>query len=69
MAKATYTSFPTARSGGSRSSPPVGRVGGTRPRPKLRLPRERDYHLGYYAAFVFDPDGNNIDAVCHDAPT
>lgn len=24
-----------------------------------------DYHPGYYAAFVRDPDGNNIEAVCH----
>ena len=24
-----------------------------------------DYHLNYYGAFVFDPDGNNIEAVCH----
>lgn len=23
------------------------------------------YHEHYYAAFVFDPDGNNIEAVCH----
>ena len=23
------------------------------------------YHATYYAAFVFDPDGNNIEAVCH----
>jgi catechol 2,3-dioxygenase-like lactoylglutathione lyase family enzyme len=23
------------------------------------------YHANYYAAFVFDPDGNNIEAVCH----
>jgi len=22
------------------------------------------YHPNYYAAFVFDPDGNNIEAVC-----
>jgi hypothetical protein len=22
----------------------------------------------YYGAFVFDPDGNNIEAVCHAAP-
>lgn len=28
-------------------------------------PGERDYHPGYYAAFVFDPDGNNIEAVHH----
>lgn len=23
------------------------------------------YHKSYFAAFVFDPDGNNIEAVCH----
>jgi catechol 2,3-dioxygenase-like lactoylglutathione lyase family enzyme len=23
------------------------------------------YHENYYAAFVFDPDGNNLEAVCH----
>ena len=23
------------------------------------------YHEHYYGAFVFDPDGNNIEAVCH----
>jgi catechol 2,3-dioxygenase-like lactoylglutathione lyase family enzyme len=23
------------------------------------------YHPNYYAAFVFDPDGRNIEAVCH----
>jgi predicted lactoylglutathione lyase len=23
------------------------------------------YHDNYYGAFVFDPDGNNIEAVCH----
>jgi catechol 2,3-dioxygenase-like lactoylglutathione lyase family enzyme len=23
------------------------------------------YHKHYYGAFVFDPDGNNIEAVCH----
>jgi catechol 2,3-dioxygenase-like lactoylglutathione lyase family enzyme len=28
-------------------------------------PGERHYHAGYYAAFVFDPDGNNIEAVYH----
>jgi len=25
------------------------------------------YHPTYYAAFVIDPDGNNIEAVCHRA--
>lgn len=28
-------------------------------------PGERAYHPGYYAAFVLDPDGNNIEAVHH----
>ena len=28
-------------------------------------PGERDYHPGYYAAYVLDPDGNNVEAVCH----
>lgn len=29
-------------------------------------PGERPYHPGYYGAFVLDPDGNNVEAVCHD---
>ncbi len=28
-------------------------------------PGDRAYHPGYYAAFVLDPDGNNIEAVHH----
>ena len=28
-------------------------------------PGERSYHPGYYGAFAFDPDGNNIEAVFH----
>jgi catechol 2,3-dioxygenase-like lactoylglutathione lyase family enzyme len=24
------------------------------------------YHEQYYGAFVLDPDGNNVEAVCHD---
>jgi catechol 2,3-dioxygenase-like lactoylglutathione lyase family enzyme len=28
-------------------------------------PGERHYHPGYYAAFVLDPDGNNIEMVFH----
>jgi len=28
-------------------------------------PGLRPYHDHYYAAFVLDPDGNNIEAVCH----
>ena len=31
-------------------------------KPGLRV----NYHPNYYGAFVLDPDGNNIEAVCHD---
>jgi catechol 2,3-dioxygenase-like lactoylglutathione lyase family enzyme len=29
-------------------------------------PGYREYSPGYYAAFVYDPDGNNIEAVWYD---
>lgn len=28
-------------------------------------PGDRPYHPGYYAAFLLDPDGNNVEAVFH----
>lgn len=28
-------------------------------------PGPRPYHPGYYAAFLLDPDGNNVEAVYH----
>jgi catechol 2,3-dioxygenase-like lactoylglutathione lyase family enzyme len=28
-------------------------------------PGLRPYHQNYYGAFVLDPDGNNVEAVCH----
>lgn len=28
-------------------------------------PGERAYHPGYYAAYVLDPDGTNVEAVFH----
>jgi len=32
----------------------------------LHEPKEwPEYHPGYYGAFVRDPDGNNVEAVCH----
>jgi catechol 2,3-dioxygenase-like lactoylglutathione lyase family enzyme len=32
----------------------------------LHEPREwPEYHPGYYAVFLRDPDGNNVEAVCH----
>ena len=27
-----------------------------------------DYHPHYYAAYVIDPEGNNVEVVCHDPP-
>ena len=33
-------------------------------RPGLRP----QYHPNYYGAYVLDPDGHNIEAVCHDEP-
>jgi catechol 2,3-dioxygenase-like lactoylglutathione lyase family enzyme len=39
--------------GGRDNGPP-----GTRPH----------YHASYYGAFVLDPDGHNIEAVCHSQP-
>jgi catechol 2,3-dioxygenase-like lactoylglutathione lyase family enzyme len=32
-------------------------------------PGERQYHPGYYAAYVLDPDGNNVEAVFHGPAT
>jgi hypothetical protein len=29
--------------------------------------RSKSYHPNYYGAFVLDPDGYNIEAVCHQA--
>lgn len=35
----------------------------------LHAPRVFDeYHEHYYAAFVRDPNGHNVEAVCHAAP-
>ena len=28
-----------------------------------------EYHAGYYGAYVFDPDGNNVEAVHHTYPS
>jgi catechol 2,3-dioxygenase-like lactoylglutathione lyase family enzyme len=28
-----------------------------------------EYHERYYGAYVLDPDGNNVEAVCHTGPT
>jgi len=30
-------------------------------------PGLRDYHASYYAAFLRDPEGNRVEAVCHHA--
>ncbi len=41
----------------ARGRPAVSGAPGPRPQ----------YHPGYYGAFVLDPDGNNVEAVCHRA--
>jgi catechol 2,3-dioxygenase-like lactoylglutathione lyase family enzyme len=50
--RATVDAFHAAalEAGGTDNGPP-----GMRPQ----------YHANYYGAFVLDPDGNNIEAVCH----
>lgn len=51
--RATVDAFHrAARSAGGRDNGPPG----LRP----------EYHPGYYGAFVLDPDGYNIEAVCHE---
>jgi catechol 2,3-dioxygenase-like lactoylglutathione lyase family enzyme len=30
-------------------------------------PGLRDYHVSYYGAFLRDPDGNRVEAVCHNS--
>lgn len=40
------------------------RAGGT----SNGAPGLRDYHPEYYAAFLRDPDGNNVEAVFHHGP-
>jgi catechol 2,3-dioxygenase-like lactoylglutathione lyase family enzyme len=40
-------------------------AGGTDNGEPGRRPR---YHERYYAAYVLDPDGNNVEAVCHTGP-
>jgi hypothetical protein len=42
-----------------------GRAGCRRSR--CRAPGPRDYHAGYYAAFLLDPEGNKVEAVFHRA--
>jgi catechol 2,3-dioxygenase-like lactoylglutathione lyase family enzyme len=39
----------------------LGAGGTDNGKPGLRT----DYHPNYYAAFVTDPDGNNLETVCH----
>jgi catechol 2,3-dioxygenase-like lactoylglutathione lyase family enzyme len=48
---AVHAFYEAAMAAGGRDNGPPG------PRPH--------YHANYYSAFVLDPDGNNIEAVCH----
>ena len=40
------------------------KAGGTDNGPPALRNTDQGYPAGYYAAFVLDPDGNNIEAVC-----
>lgn len=42
-------------------------AGGTDNGPPALRETERGYPRGYYAAFVLDPDGNNMEAVFREA--
>jgi catechol 2,3-dioxygenase-like lactoylglutathione lyase family enzyme len=44
----------------------AGLAGGA---PSNGAPGPRTYHPGYYAAFLLDPDGNNVEAVYHGPAT
>ena len=65
------TAAPDGRARGDHRQGP--RDGGCLPRRRARAggtdnggPGVREiYHPDYYGAFVLDPDGNNIEAVCH----
>ena len=35
------------------------------PRTKCASGLRPHYHPDYYGAFVIDPDGNNVEAACH----
>ena len=66
------TTRPAARARTWRSAPPPGRRSRASTRPGSRpaaattaRPGPRpDYGPTYYAAFLIDPDGNNVEAVC-----
>ena len=49
---------------GRRSTRSTRQPGGWRDRQRPAGIREH-YHEHYYGAFVLDPDGNNVEAVCH----
>ena len=52
-----------ARSRSTPSTPPAWRAGGTDDGPPGLRP---GYHEHYYGAFLIDPDGNRVEAVCHE---
>ena len=62
----TTSTSPSRRAAGPRSTPSTPRR--SRPAAATMAGRGcgRMYHPNYYGAFVFDPDGNNVEAVCHD---
>jgi predicted lactoylglutathione lyase len=60
---ATHIAFPAEdRDGVDAFHAAAIRAGGREKFPPGLRP---EYHSGYYAAFVWDPDGNNVEAVHH----
>ena len=62
MAAATSRSPPTTADRWTRSTGPRSPRGDATTVPRGRRP---EYSDGYYGAFVFDPDGYNVEAVYH----
>ncbi len=61
LVAATSRFKPSTRMRSRRSTEAGLAAGGTDNGP----PGARPYHPGYYAAFLLDPDGNNVEAVYH----
>jgi hypothetical protein len=54
------TRQPAQSAAGSKTAERYGAGGRDHGAPGLRI----DYRPTYYAAFLLDPDGNNVEAVC-----
>ena len=64
---ASVTGFGSAASFGEAGKPDfwIGEGEVNTPRIHVAFRLRPQYHPDYYGAFVLDPDGHNIEAVCH----